>query len=181
VLQTYVQGSALVCVDAANLESAVKDLGWYIDYRKVMHLFDPKHLAHIRYYCVRHDAQNQDGFFTVLKRLGYDLVTKPLKKIKSLDAVGGHVRKANFDVEIAVDALLLLAEYTTLVLFSGDSDFAYLVRVLRSRGKHVVVISTKNHISRELIAASHKYVDLRHIRSVISRSARKSPSFATGS
>jgi uncharacterized LabA/DUF88 family protein len=81
------------------------------------------------------------------------------------------VRKANFDVEIAVDALLLLADYSTLVLFSGDSDFAYLVQVLRSRGKHVVVISTKNHVSRELIAASHKYVDLRHIRSAISRSA----------
>jgi hypothetical protein len=36
VLQTYVQELALVCIDAANLESAVKDLGWYIDYRKVL-------------------------------------------------------------------------------------------------------------------------------------------------
>jgi uncharacterized LabA/DUF88 family protein len=170
VLQTYVQGSALVCVDAANLESAVKDLGWHIDYRKIPHLLGREYSARIRYYCVRHGTENQDAFFTVLKRLGYALVTKPLKTIKSVDAVGGHVRKANFDVEIAVDALLLLADYTTLVLFSGDSDFAYLVKVLRARGKHVVVISTKNHISRELIAASHKYVDLRHIRSVISRS-----------
>jgi uncharacterized LabA/DUF88 family protein len=170
VLQTYVQGSALVCIDAANLESAVKDLEWHIDYRKVAQLLGRKHPSRIRYYCVRHGTQNQDAFFTVLKRLGYALVTKPLKTIKSLDAVGGHVRKANFDVEIAVDALLLLADYSTLVLFSGDSDFAYLVKVLRSRGKHVIVISTKNHVSRELIEASHKYVDLRHIRSAISRS-----------
>jgi uncharacterized LabA/DUF88 family protein len=62
---------------------------------------------------VRHGTPNQNAFFTVLKRLGYALVTKPFKTIKSLSAVGGHVRKANFDVQIAVDALLRCATGTT--------------------------------------------------------------------
>ena len=56
-----------------------------------------------------------------------------------------------------------------MVLFSGDSDFDYLIKKLRMEGKRAVVISTKYHISRELIASCNKYLDLKKLKPYIER------------
>ena len=63
----------------------------------------------------------------------------------------------------------MIEEFKTLVLFSGDSDFDYLIKILKSRGKRVVVISTKYHISKELIESGDKYIDLKKLRGKIER------------
>ena len=76
-------------------------------------------------------------------------------------------RKANFDVEITLDILKMIEKFDTLVLFSGDSDFDYLIRRLRAKEKKVVVISTKYHISKELIKNSNKYIDIKQMRPLI--------------
>jgi uncharacterized LabA/DUF88 family protein len=89
-------------------------------------------------------------------------------------------------VEIALDALELSAKYHTLILFSGDSDFDDLFKRLRLKKKHIVVISSKYHISKELIMSCHKYIDLKKLRPYIERRRidrridKKSPSFSTG-
>ena len=73
-------------------------------------------------------------------------------------------------------------KFDTLVLFSGDSDFDYLLKKLKVKGKTLVVISTKYHISKELIESSDKYIDLKKLKELIKREVKqpKSPSFATG-
>ncbi len=50
-------------IDAANLESSVKDLEWWIDYNKLRELFDSEKLVDIRDYCVHHGTKNQNNFF----------------------------------------------------------------------------------------------------------------------
>lgn len=172
----HVTGGVCVLIDAANLESAVKALGWHIDYRALQQLFMTERLMHIRFYSVRHETRNQINFLAFLRHLGYKLVTKPLKVIKDPTRAEGILRKGNFDVEISVDALCFLSEYETLILFSGDSDFDYLVKALRKYGKIVIVVSSKNHVARELIISSNKYVDLKTLRSQIERKIKKSPS-----
>lgn len=169
MISKYLKGKVLVMIDAANLESAVKSLDWWIDYRKLRDLFKDDDLVEIRNYCVRHNTGNQDKFFTFLKNNGFTLITKPLKVIKAEDISRGDIRKANFDVEIAVDAMEVLNNFDTLVLFSGDSDFDYLLKKLRVKGKNIIVISTKYHISKELIVSSHKYIDLKKLRHFIER------------
>ena len=91
-------------IDAANLESSLKDLGWWVDYIKLRELFG-KNLIEIRDYCVHHGSETQNRFFSFMKNNGFTLVTKPLKIIKMEDIERGDIRKANFDVEIAVDAM----------------------------------------------------------------------------
>ncbi|MBU2579165.1 NYN domain-containing protein [Patescibacteria group bacterium] len=119
---------------------------------------------------------------TVLKNIGFKLITKPLKIIAETDKIKGDSRKANFDVEIALDAYEIRDNYDTLILFSGDSDFDYLVQSLRQKGKRVIVISSKYHISKELIKSCNKYIDLKKIRSFIERiNKQKGPSFSMGS
>ena len=179
-LNKYFTGKILVVIDAANLESSVKSLKFWIDYIKLKKLFNNKKLIEIRDYCVHHNTENQNNFFTFLKKSGYKLITKPLKIIKAPEIKTGDIRKANFDVEIAVDVMNMILQFNTLILFSGDSDFDYLIKFLRAKNKSVIVISTKHHVSRELIESSNKYIDLEKIEKLISRDKNKSPSFATG-
>ena len=180
MLSKYFQGRILVVIDAANLESSVKDLGWWIDYIKLRELFNGENLVEIRDYCVHHKTENQNKFFCFLKRNRFTLITKPIKIIKLEDIQKGDIRKANFDVEIAVDVTKMMEKFDTLVLFSGDSDFDYLVNNLRKANKKVIVISSKYHIAKELIKSSNKYIDIRRLRPFIERKI-KSPSFPTGS
>jgi len=159
-----------VIIDAANLEHSVKSLGWWVDYRKLFAFFESHtRLAGVRHYCPSFNDERQNNFFTVLKKSGFKLVTKPLKIITEADKAKGDIRKANFDVEIAIDAMALLEDYDTLVLFSGDSDFDYLIRQLRGSGKKVMVISSRYHISKELIDSSNRYIDLKKLRKEIER------------
>ena len=169
MISRFIKGKVLVIIDAANLESSVKSLGWWIDYIKLGDLFDKQKLVEIRDYCVHHGTDNQNNFFTFLKKNGFTLITKPLKIIKQSDIEKGDLRKANFDVEIALDVMKLADKFDTLVLFSGDSDFDYLVRKLRDKDKLVIIVSTKHHVSKELISSGNKYIDLKRIRKFIER------------
>jgi uncharacterized LabA/DUF88 family protein len=167
MIQKYVRGKTIVFIDAANLENSVKYLNWWIDYRKLYEFFKfNTNLVGIYHYCIRLNDERQDKFFTVLKRTGFKLITKP---VKIIDKFNVNLRKANFDVEIALDAYQALKEYDTLVLFSGDSDFDYLVKKLRKEGKRVIIISTRYHVSKELIASCNKYIDLKKLRVYIER------------
>jgi uncharacterized LabA/DUF88 family protein len=127
------------------------------------------HLVGVRHYCPTFNDERQNKFFTVLKKTGYKLITKPLKVITEADEAKGDIRKANFDVEIAMDAVALFESYETLVLFSGDSDFDYMIKRLRKKGKKVVVVSSRYHISKELIESCNRYIDLKRLRSEIER------------
>lgn len=143
MINKFIKGKVCVFIDAANLEQSVKSLGWWVDYKKLYEYFNKnRNLEGIWHYCPRFEDERQDRFFTVLKKAGYKLVTKHLKVITQLDKERGDVRKANFDVEITVDALLLSEAYDTLVLFSGDSDFDYLIKTLKNKGKKIIVISS---------------------------------------
>jgi len=173
MIDKFVKGKIAVFIDAANLESSVKSLGWWIDYVKLRDIFPKEDLVEIRDYCVRHNTDNQDQFFAFLKINGFTLITKLLKVIKDNDIDRGDIRKANFDVEIAVDAMEMQESFDTFVLFSGDSDFDYLLRKLRNSGKIVIVVSVKNHISKELIDSSDKYIDLKKLKMLIERKNKK--------
>ena len=168
-IKKYLKGKVLVIIDAANLENSLKDMGWKIDYLKLKSLFDNESLIEIRDYCVRHNTKNQNDFFTFLKRNGYKLVTKPLKIIRDIEKEKGHIRKANFDVEITCDVLERSSEFETLVLFSGDSDFDYLIKRIRGKGRRCIVVPSKYHISKELINSCNKYVDIKKLKKLVER------------
>jgi len=52
-----------------------------------------------------------------------------------------------------------------------------LVRKLRAKGKKVLVISTKHHISKELIESGNKYIDIKKLRNLIERKNKKARLF----
>ena len=167
MISEYVKGKVIVFIDVANLECSLKGLKWHMDYQKLYDYFSKNtNLYAIRFYCVRFDNAEQGNFFTVLKKTGFKLVTKKMKIIRDGNTT---IRKANFDVEITYDALELRKKYDNLVLFSGDSDFEYLIKKLRGYKKSTIVVSTSYHISKELIYCCKKYIDLKKLRNEFER------------
>jgi uncharacterized LabA/DUF88 family protein len=163
-------GKTGVFIDAANIELSAKDIGFKIDYKKLLAFLKKQtNLSYIGFYTVRFNNEKHDAFLTFLKKTGYNLVTKPIKVIKKPTKQLGDIRKANFDVEITVEIMKRIKELNTIILFSGDSDFEYLVKELRKKRKIVIVVSFKHHISKELINSANYYFDLKKIRNIIER------------
>jgi len=152
-------GRVLVLIDAANIGKGAQHSGFKVRYRQLARLFrEQSQLVDIRFYTADFETDAHQGFLRSLQHFGYRVVSKPVKVIST--GKSQVIRKANFDVEMAVDAMEILSCYDTLVLFSGDSDFAYLVRHLQSKGKRVVVCSMRGNVARELIKSTDQYVDL---------------------
>lgn len=58
-------------------------------------------------------------------------------------------RKCDFDVEIARDVCNLVNDFDTLLLFSGDGDYAALVEDLIVKGKKAIVVFAPGHKGKE--------------------------------
>jgi len=95
---------------------------------------------------------------------GYILRTKAIKKIQI--SANRNKYKRSLDVELALEMVELVDKYDTAILVSGDSDFAPPIDRIKKKGKRIIVMSTKNHISRELIEKA-KYVNLKKLKNEI--------------
>lgn len=107
--------------------------------------------------------KHNDSIFRIDKarRCGFEVTTKEAKMISQYDEDGkfrGKFPKCNFDVEITKEMLLSIDLYDTVMLFSGDSDFGGLLKYLKSQGKKIVIICTRNRMSYELEEAADKFI-----------------------
>ena len=179
-LKRSIKGKVFVYIDAANLERSVQDmwvnpkdisadfkkfssdqLCWRIDYQKFHNFFNSLgDLKKIKFYSADFATESHHKFLWFLSKvLKFKLETKPLKEYTDHTPELPH-RKANFDVELAVDATFELENYDTFILFSGDCDFEYLLKFLRGQGKIAIVFSRAGHVAKELPPASSYYFDL---------------------
>jgi len=95
------------------------------------------------------------------RKNGFEVKTKEIKMIPHYDESGvflNKVPKCNFDVEITMDMITKSEKYDTVMLFSGDSDFGGLLNYLKSKGKKVVVVCTRNRMSKELQAVADVFI-----------------------
>jgi len=135
---------------------------WRVEHKKLRKFFEKNtKLSGVSFYTARFGTKSHESFLTFLKNNGYRLVTKPVKTIlgRGRTITCEHCgyknkipdeRKADFDVEISVDAVNWMKYYETFVLFSGDSDFVYLIQFLKRHGKKIIVLSRRGHVAYEL-------------------------------
>lgn len=160
---------AAVFIDAANVIYSQRTLKWQIDFKKLMNYFQNNYQLNNVYFYFAYlkDDKKQQGFFKKLKQWGYKIRTKEVKLIRQTD--GTILKKGNLDVELTIDAVKDLKFYSTAILMSGDSDFHALVKYLQNRDKKVVVISSKGHVSFELLKSADKYINFNSLREVVER------------
>lgn len=162
-------------IDGANLYAASRNLGFDVDYAELLQQFqDRTKLVAAHYY----SAIVESDDYSPLKPLtdwlaynGYNLVTKSTKEF--IDPAGRRRVKGNMDVEIAVDILTLAPKIEHAVLFSGDSDFRYLVEAVQRQGVKVTVISTVKSqppmIADDLRRQANRFIDLQDIANLFTR------------
>jgi uncharacterized LabA/DUF88 family protein len=152
-------------IDGANLFYAALHLNIEIDYAKLLwKLTQGRQLLRAYFYTGVDGAnEKQKGFLLWMRRNGYRVVAKEL--IQHTDGS----KKANLDVEMAVDMLLLAKHCTTVVLLSGDGDLAYAVNAIAYQGVQVEVVSLHALTSDALINVADRYIDLAAIREDIQK------------
>ncbi len=161
---------AIVFIDGANIFYTQKQLGWNISWKKTLRLISANFdVIETRYYTgIKDSDQKIKKFLLRLREMGMKTVTKPLKIIK--DKQEKVIYKSNCDVEMAIDILLEVNNFDVLILFSGDSDFVHLIRVLQKQfQKKVIVYSSRKTIAWELKLTANKYFFLEDVESKIQR------------
>ena len=157
-----------IYIDGANIFYTQKKLGWSFDWVKIKKFIDEqKEVIEWRYYvATKEEDEKMASYLKYLNVIGFSSFTKPLKKIKDGERI---FYKANFDVEMAIDMITDKSRVDEIMLFSGDSDFRYLVKKLKDTGKRVTIISSKKTISWELKLEAAHIIYFEKIRETIER------------
>ena len=159
---------AKIYIDGANIFYTQKQIGWNINWIKVKkYLGKNSQIIEIRYYTgVKKNDTKMSKYLNYFDKIGITTVTKPIKIIKTGN---GIIFKSNFDVEMTTDILLDRISIDRIILFTGDSDFNYLIKKLKDLGKYVVVYSSRKMLSWELKLNASQYVFLEDIKNKIQR------------
>ena len=165
------RGRVAIFIDGSNLFYAAMQLGVEIDYTKLLwRLTGGSRLLRSFFYTgVDRTNEKQQGFLLWMRRNGYRVIAKDLVQLPD------GSKKANLDVEIAVDMMALVGSYDTAVLVSGDGDLAYAVDAVSYRGVRVEVVSLRSMTSDSLINVADRYVDLEAIKEDIQKTPRQHP------
>lgn len=151
---------AVVFIDGSNMYFAQKKINKWFDWVKVKEYLETNYqVIEFRYYMgIRKNDNKSEPFISKLKKIGFTVITKPLKII--IDESGKKTEKANFDVEITGNCLMYPKDFELLVLLSGDSDFAYLKKLINKQNRNMVVYSTRRTLAWELkLAAKCFYIE----------------------
>ncbi len=162
------RGRVAIFIDGSNLFYAALQLGVEIDYSKLLYRLTAgaKLLRAFFYTGVDRTNEKQQGFLLWMRRNGYRVIAKDLVQLPD------GSKKANLDVEIAVDLMALVGSFDTAVLVSGDGDLAYAVDAVSYRGARVEVVSLRSMTSDSLINVADRYIDLDQIRDDIQKTPK---------
>lgn len=132
------------------------------------------------YYSEQLNDKHKNSILRVDKarKSGFRIKTKEIKMIPRYDENGkyiGKIPKCNFDVEITMDMLMKINKYDSVMLFSGDSDFGSLLGYLKSKGKKIIVVSTRNRMSRELEKVADKFIPAETLKEFLKYENKNTP------
>jgi uncharacterized LabA/DUF88 family protein len=176
----YKEERIALFIDGANLYSSARNLGFDIDYKKLLNLFGAKsRMTRAFYYTALIDDQDYSPIRPLVDWLdynGYTVVTKPAKEFTEPD--GRRRIKGNMDMELAIDMLEMSDRLDHIVLFSGDGDFRYLLESVQRKGVRVTVVSTLRTsppmMADELRRQADDFIELRDIQPEIARASNHS-------
>lgn len=106
-------------------------------------------------YVASTETGEENAFFGALGKVGIETRTKPLQVFL------GGAKKANWDIDMAMDAVKLAPKLDSIILVTGDGDFVSLVEFLQNtHGTQVEVVSFGKSSSSKLVEAANDFLDL---------------------
>jgi len=146
-----------VFIDVQNLYHSAKNLfDARVNFKEVLkQAVAGRQLIRVFAYVVKsEETPGEAAFFDALVHLGIEL------RIKDLQIYPGGMKKADWDVGLAVDAIRLSPAVDAIVLATGDGDFLPLVSYLQGQGKQVEVIAFAKSASARLKEEVDDFIDL---------------------
>ena len=143
-----------VYADVQNLYYTTRDAyGQSLNYRAVMQRIRAQgNIVCATAYAIERDDNKQRQFQDALRHTGFDVKLKPY--IQRSDGSA----KGDWDVGITIDVMSVPNEVDTVVLLSGDGDFALLLeKINQDYGVRTEVYGVRSLTAQSLINAASVY------------------------
>lgn len=153
-----------IFVDVQNLYHSAKNLyKARVNFKElVKELIGGRQLIRAFAYVVKSDtALGEASFFEALKNCGLEL------RVKDLQIFAGGMKKADWDVGMAMDAIRLSSALDAIILVTGDGDFIPLMVYLQQMGKSVEVAAFGRSTSSKIKEEADEFIDLDKIPKII--------------
>lgn len=146
-----------VLIDVQNMYHSAKNLynGARVNFREILKTATSgRKLIRAIGYVVTTETGEEKAFLEALEKAGIEV------KSKELQVFPGGMKKADWDVGLAVDAFELSRKLDSIVLVTGDGDFVPLVEYLKTQGQQVEVIAFEKSASSRLKEIADDFIDL---------------------
>ena len=145
-----------VLADSQNLYHSGQSIySRNIDYAALLEeAVDGRQLTRAIAYVIRAEAPEEESFFDALTDIGFET------RIKDIRTFADGSKKADWDVGMSLDAVTLANHVDTLVLCTGDGDFARLCSHLKHEGVKVEIICFSESMADELRERADDFTDM---------------------
>lgn len=149
-----------IFVDVSNMYHSAKNLyKARVNFAELLKLTTAnRELVRAIAYVIKSDTEEEKAFFGALEKAGYEL------KSKDLQIFPGGMKKGDWDVAIAIDAITLSKLVDVVVIVSGDGDYEPLVDYLKFNGTIVEVAGFQRSTSARLIEVANNFLNLEDVK-----------------
>jgi len=146
-----------VFVDVSNMYHSAKNLySKKVNFKEILkEAVAGRKLIRATAYVIKTESEEELPFFEALSQQGFEV------KMKDLQIFAGGMKKADWDVGIAVDAIKLGDKLDVIVLVTGDGDYLPLVSYLQNtKGCLVEIMAFRQTASSRLIDEADDFTHL---------------------
>ncbi|MDD3190218.1 MAG: NYN domain-containing protein [Candidatus Pacebacteria bacterium] len=146
-----------VFVDTQNMYHSARSLfGSRVNFKEVLDAaVAGRVLIRAITYVISTEGGEEKTFFEAMEKFGFEI------KEKDLQIFPGGMKKADWDVGLAVDTIKLADKLDVIVIVSGDGDYEPLVEYLKvNKGCRVEVMAFGDSTSARLIDIADSFTDL---------------------
>jgi uncharacterized LabA/DUF88 family protein len=161
-----------IFIDIQNLYHSAKNLyNARVNYKELLKtLVGGRKLIRAIAYVVKADAETspsisgEAAFFDALKRTGIEL------RVKDIQIYASGMKKADWDVGMAVDAIRMADFLDVVILLTGDGDFIPLIEYLRlGRGREVEVAAFSRSANGKMKEVVDEFISIEDVPRSLTR------------
>lgn len=115
-------------IDSQNLNLAVRDQGWKLDWGRLRIYLKDKYAIKKAYLFIGYIPTNQN-LYTSLQQKGYILIFKPTLILPT------GKPKGNTDAELVLHTMIEYPNYDKAIIIAGDGDYYCLIEYLKKQNK----------------------------------------------
>lgn len=125
-------------IDSQNLNLAIRDLGWKLDFKRFRVYLRDKYDVEKAYLFIGYMPSNT-SLYSYLQDAGFNCIFRPTLTYKD-----GQT-KGNCDAELVLQAMIEYQNYDKAVIVTGDGDFYCLIKYLLDNQKLEALMVPNRH------------------------------------